>query len=183
MTGKQRIRAAMRHEPVDRVPVMCQLAIGHYLLNTDIEPTELWFTSEGFARALITLTRRYGFDGVLINLLGRDPDWMRYVARIEPAADGGQTVLFSNGESARCPADDNVQHVYPSGYRRPKIDEVDPSRLYYDDPHDLGGLKYPFYFGLEPYQPDPARYWPDYVFRTIELVRAEAGEELVIVFK
>ena len=33
MTGKRRIAAAMRHEPVDRVPVMCQLAIGHYLLD------------------------------------------------------------------------------------------------------------------------------------------------------
>ena len=53
MNGKQRIHAAMRHEPVDRVPVMCQLAIGHYLLNTDVAPAELWFTSEGFARALV----------------------------------------------------------------------------------------------------------------------------------
>ena len=50
MTGKRRIAAAMRHERVDRVPVMCQLAIGHYLLNSGIAPAELWFTSEGFAR-------------------------------------------------------------------------------------------------------------------------------------
>ncbi len=180
MTGKQRVRAAMRHEPVDRVPVMCQLAIGHYLLNTDVKPAELWFTSEGFSRGLVGLARRYGFDGVLLNLPGRDPDWMRYVARIETAADGSQTVFFINGEHARCPADDNVQHVHRSGHRRPKIDKVDPVRLYYDDPHDLGGLKYPFYFGLDPYQPDRARYWPDYLFRTIELVKAEAGEELSV---
>ncbi len=52
--------------------------------------------------------------------------------------------------------------------------------LYYDDPHDLGGLKYPFYFGLEPYEPDRTRYWPDYLFRTIELVMAEAGKELSV---
>src|SRR3972149_1381206 len=69
MTGKERILAAMRKEPVDRVPVMCQLAIGHYLLNTDVTPAELWFTSEGFARALVTLQQRYRFDGILINLL------------------------------------------------------------------------------------------------------------------
>ena len=114
MTGKQRIRAAMRHEPVDRVPVMCQLAIGHYLLKTDIKPAELWFTSEGFAKALVVLARRYGFDGVMINLPGRDPQWMRHVLRIEDAADGGQTVFFRNGESARCPPDDNVQHLHAS---------------------------------------------------------------------
>lgn len=41
MTGKERIHAAIRREPLDRVPVMCQLAIGHYLLNTDIAPAEL----------------------------------------------------------------------------------------------------------------------------------------------
>ncbi len=126
LTGKQRVRAAMRHEPVDRVPVMCQLAIGHYLLNTDVKPAELWFTSEGFAKALVDLARRYGFDGVLLNLPGRDPDWMRYVAEIQTAADGGQIVLWINGEHARCPADDNVQHIHASGYRRPQIGEVDP---------------------------------------------------------
>jgi uroporphyrinogen-III decarboxylase len=180
MTGKQRIAAAMRHEAVDRVPVMCQLAIGHYLLNTGIAPADLWFTSEGFARALILLARRYGFDGVLINLPGRDPQWKRHVARIETAADGSQTVIFTDGQHARCPADDNVQHVVGGGYRRPTIEEVDPQRLYYDDPHDLGGLKYPFYFGLEPCVPDHARYWPEYFFRTIELVKAEAGEELSV---
>jgi len=180
MTGKRRIAAAMRHEPVDRVPVMCQLAIGHYLLNTGIAPAELWFTSEGFARALILLAERYGFDGVLINLPGRDPQWRRHVARIESAADGTQTVYFTGGQHARCPADDNVQHFAPGGNRRPAIEEVDPRLLYYDDPHDLGGLKYPFHFGLDPGLPDRARYWPGYYFRTIEQVQAAAGEELSV---
>jgi uroporphyrinogen-III decarboxylase len=180
MTGKQRMQAAMRHEPVDRVPVMCQLAIGHYLLNTDVQPVDLWFTSEGFARALITLARRYRFDGILINLAGRDPAWMRHVGRIETAGDGSQTVLFTNGDTARCPADDNMQHFPAGGRRLPTIDAVDPERLYYDDPHCLGGLKYPFYFGLGPYEPERACYWPDYFFRTIDLVLGEVGEELSV---
>ncbi|NUQ61202.1 MAG: hypothetical protein HUU20_01870 [Pirellulales bacterium] len=176
MNGRERIRAAMRHEPVDRVPVMCQLAIGHYLLNTDVAPVDLWFTSEGFARAVLTLARRYRFDGILLNLLGNVPDWMRYVNRIETAADGSQTVYFHNGDSARCPADDNVHHVPADRRRKPTIDEVDPERIFYDDPHGLGGLKYPFYFGLDPYEPDKADYWPEYLFRTINLVRREAED-------
>ncbi|MCR4413351.1 MAG: uroporphyrinogen decarboxylase family protein [Thermoguttaceae bacterium] len=180
MTGQERIRRAMRHEPVDRVPVMCQLAIGHYLLNTDVSPVDLWFTSEGFARALVTLQRRYRFDGILINLPGRDPDWMRHVARIETAPDGSQTVYFRNGDTARCPADDNVQHFAAAGRRRPTIDEVDPDLLYYDDPHALGGLKYPFYFGLEPYRAERSAWWPDYLFRTIDLVRREAGPSVSV---
>ena len=180
MNSKQRMRAAMRHEPVDRVPVMCQLALGHYLLNTELTPVELWFTSEGFARALVTLQRRYRFDGILINLLGTDPDWMRLVERIETADDGGQTVFFKGGDTARCPADDNVHHVRTGGHRRPALDEVEPEQIYYDDPHGVGGLKYPFYFGLQPYQADKDDYWPDYLWRTIDVVLAEVGETVSV---
>ncbi len=180
MTGRERIRRAMRHEPVDRVPVMCQLAIGHYLLHTGVPPAELWFTSEGFARALVMLQRRYGLDGILVNLPGRDPDWMRYVDRIESSADGSQTVFFRNGDIARCPADDNVHHFPAGGRHRPTIEQVDPDALYYDDPHDLGGLKYPYYFGLEPYRAERSSWWPPYMFRTIELVRQQAGEDVSV---
>jgi len=180
MNGKQRIAAAMRHQPVDRVPVMCQLAIGHYLLQTGLTPVEMWFTSEGFCRAAVELARRYRFDGILINLPGRDPDWMRDVERVETSADGSQTVCFRNGDLARCPADDNVQHQRAGRPSRPTIDQVDPDRLFYDDPHELGGLKYPFYFGLHPYVPDQNHYWPDYQFRTIDMVVAQAGQDLSI---
>ena len=175
MDSRQRICAAMRHAQVDHVPVMCQLSVGHYLLNTQIAPADLWFTSDGFADALVTLQRRYRFDGILINLLGTDPDWRKDVSRIETAADGSQTVYYRNGDTAQCPADDNVHHFPAENRRSPTLDEVDPARIYYDDPHGVGGLKYPFYFGLEPYVADHADYWPEYVFRTIDLVLAQVG--------
>jgi uroporphyrinogen-III decarboxylase len=180
MNGKERIAAAMRRQPVDRVPVMCQLAIGHYLLNAPIDPVEMWYTSEGFARSAIALAKRYGFDGVLLNLLGRDPGWMHHVVRIETAKDGSQQVFFKNGDRADCPPDDNVQHVHRAGFRRPAIDEVEPERLYYDDPHDGGGWKHPFYFGWEPYRPDFDHYWPPYIFRILEMVLAESGGVLSV---
>lgn len=180
MTGKQRIAAAMRHERVDRVPVMCQLAIGHYLLNTDLSPVDVWFTSEGFAEALIQLQERYEFDGILVNLLGTDPDWQQFVDRIETDALGNQTVHFTNRDTARCPHDDNAHHVPAVARSTPGLEEIDPDRLYYDDPHGLGGLKYPFYFGLEPYETDRNHYWPDYVFRTIDLVLAQVGQRVSV---
>jgi uroporphyrinogen-III decarboxylase len=180
MNGKQRMAAAMRHEPVDRVPVMCQLAVGHYLLNTDLTPVEVWFTSEGFAEALVTLQQRYSFDGILINLLGTDPDWMRYVTQIETADNGSQTVTFRNGDRAQCPCDDNAHHFPAQGRTIPAPREIDPNQLFYDDPHGLGGLKYPFYFGLEPYRPQRDDYWPDYVFRTIDLVLDRVGQQVSV---
>jgi hypothetical protein len=159
---------------------MCQLAIGHYLLNTDVTPTECWFTSEGFARALVTLQERYRFDGILINLPGRDPDWLGHVDRVERAGDGGQTVHFCNGDTAWCLADDNAHHQPVDGTRRPTLEEVEPERIYYDDPHCLGGLKYPFYFGLKRYDPDRSNYWPDYFFRTVDLVVEEVGSSIAV---
>ena len=39
----------------DRVPLMCQLSIGHYFLNSKLNPIDIWFESEGFADALIEL--------------------------------------------------------------------------------------------------------------------------------
>ena len=159
---------------------MCQLAFGHYLLNSDVTPVEAWFTSEGFARALVTLQRRYGFDGILVNLLGTDPEWQRHVRRVETAHDGGQTVHFHNGDTAHCPADDNVHHFPARGRRMPTLDSVDPNRIYYDDPHGLGGLKYPFYFGLEPYRARHDDYWPAYLFRAIDLVLDMVGGDVSV---
>ena len=49
MTSRERMALAMQHREPDRVPVMCQLALGHYFLNAGLPPHRVWFTSEGFA--------------------------------------------------------------------------------------------------------------------------------------
>jgi uroporphyrinogen-III decarboxylase len=167
---------------------MCQLAIGHYLLNTDVKPAELWFSSEGFARALVELQRRYRFDGILINLPGRRPDWRRGMKAIEDTREG-QVVHWNNGDITICPWDDNAHHRRldkRTGNHaldtelRPGIGEVDPELIFYDDPHTEGGLKYPFHYGLEEYRPDPSEYFPPWHFRTIDLVLEEAGAEVSV---
>ena len=158
---------------------MCQLAIGHYLLNTDVRPSELWFSSEGFARALVELARRYRFDGILINLPGRPEDWRVQMERIERMPDGTEMVYWPNGEVTRCPPDDNPRHLAP-GRRKPAIEDVNPDWLYYDDPHVPCGLKYPFSFGPDVPDGPPTREWPPYLFRTIQLVREATGGELSV---
>jgi hypothetical protein len=83
MNSRERMAHAMHRDALpDRVPVMCQLAIGHYFLNTGLSPIDIWFTSEGFAEALVMLQRRYRFDGILINLPGRPPNLLDQVARV-----------------------------------------------------------------------------------------------------
>ena len=75
MNSRERMAAAMRKQQPDRVPVMCQLSLGHYFINTGFDPVEIWHDSDVFARALVELQQRYGFDGILVNLPGRPPHW------------------------------------------------------------------------------------------------------------
>ncbi|MEI2692045.1 MAG: hypothetical protein V9H69_21000 [Anaerolineae bacterium] len=50
MNGRERIALAMRHRLPDRVPVMCQLAIGHYFLNTSAEAARDLVHQRGLCR-------------------------------------------------------------------------------------------------------------------------------------
>ena len=96
----------MRREKADRVPVFCQLALGHYFLNGGLPAHRVWFTSDGFAEALVKLARRYRFDGLLINLPGRPPDLLDQVRRVEKLADA-ERIHWKNGETSLVPDDDN----------------------------------------------------------------------------
>jgi uroporphyrinogen-III decarboxylase len=135
---------AMRHGTPDRVPVMCQLALGHYFLHAGSDPVDIWHDGEAFATALVTLQRRYGFDGILVNLPGRDPEWRRLVRGIE-RQNGGHLIRWADGHSTILPADDNPRVVLESTGRRyePPPAEIDPERLFYVDPHELTGVTYP----------------------------------------
>ena len=88
MNSRERMAAVMRLQEPDRVPVMCQLSMGHYFLNAGRAPHEIWFDSEVFAEALVALQRRYRFDGILVNLPGRPPDLLGAVSRVERTPEG-----------------------------------------------------------------------------------------------
>ena len=57
MNSRERVAAAMGHRIPDRVPVLCQLALGHYFLHSQFEPAEIWFDSEVFVRTLSESTQ------------------------------------------------------------------------------------------------------------------------------
>ncbi len=176
MNSRDRVARAMRLESPDRVPVMCQLALGHYFLHTGLDPVEIWHDSEVFAEALVLLQRRYDFDGILVNLPGRDPDWRRDVAGIEPVADG-QRVVWRNGWSTVVPRDDNA-HVYRDGTtgRVADFDAVDPERLYYIEPHDISGVTWPWRWGFAEEPPPNDDFFPPWQDRTLRAVRERAPE-------
>jgi hypothetical protein len=173
VTGRERVAIAMRLGEPDRVPVMCQLAIGHYFLHSGLDPLDIWYSGEAFAEALVSLQRRYGFDGILVNLPGRDEGWRRHVASIETRADQ-RLIRWRNGWSTVFPTHDLPWVCRESGGRtRPAIGDIDPDDLFYVEPHGLLGARCPYSPGLDA---TPRGQFPSYQFDTIRLVLANAGD-------
>ncbi len=143
MNARERMAVAMRRGVPDRVPVMCQLALGHYFLHAGLDPVDVWHDGEAFAEALVRLQQAYGFDGILVNLPGRDPGWRDEIVRVE-TADRDRHVVWRNGLVTVCPPDDNP-HVFLADRRtRPllRLEALDPDRLFYLEPHGLFGLEW-----------------------------------------
>ncbi|HBC88582.1 MAG TPA: hypothetical protein DCZ94_16670 [Lentisphaeria bacterium] len=53
MTSKERMELSMSGGKPDRVPVMCQLSLGHIYKHAEITPDEYWYSSEGLAEGYI----------------------------------------------------------------------------------------------------------------------------------
>ena len=181
MNSKERMSLAMHLGVPDRVPLMCQLALGHYFLNTELPPHKIWFTSEGFAQALVVLQRRYGFDGILINLPGRPPSWPQEIASIREERDG-EHLIWRNGDVTVIPWDDNPHHhpADPDRARRIPFEEVDPDHL--DDLDDWPMYTWNTYHipAVQDKPPGPLSVVPDYFYRTIDMVKAEVGDRVSI---
>jgi hypothetical protein len=155
---------------------MCQLALGHYFLHAGLRPSEIWFTSPGFAEALVRLQRRYRFDGILVNLPGRDPDWRADVARIEETPDG-EVVRWRDGGVTTFPRDDSPRHdPAPGRPERPDFASFDPD--------DLGRLDAPLYRwgvyhvpGLRGVGPGLLAEIPPYMLATVDEVVRRVGDD------
>jgi len=125
MTPKERMARAMNLKKPDRVPVMCQMSIGHMLLQTGFSPSEFWLSADCFAEGLLKLREVYDFDGILISLHGHSPNWRKNVARIEKE-ETREIVYWKNGDITIFPSDD-LPLPYPA--RRHSISEFDPDSL------------------------------------------------------
>lgn len=182
MNSRERMAAAMAKQEPDRVPVMCQLALGHYFLNTNIPYVDIWHDTEAFAQSLVQLQQRYGFDGILINLPGRDPNWRDAITRIEDTEDG-KVIHWKNGLFTVAPHDDNP-HVYMEEDVRyfPMFEEVDPDELYYMEPHDISAVTYPYSWGFDGKEAPIGGedFFPPWHFDTIKRVKELSKGEVSV---
>jgi len=180
MTSKERMQKAMSLSIPDRVPVMCQLALGHYFKYAGIDPLDIWYTSEGFATALVTLQKQYVFDGILINLPGRAPNYKQYINNIEHKGDK-KVIHWSSGGNTVFPPDDLPYYNQP-GNKESKltITDVDPDKLFYIEPYDVTGISYPYTWGFEEETRPFDNYFPEYHMNTIKYVREKTGDTVSV---
>jgi len=180
MNSKERMAAAMNHRVPDRVPVMCQLALGHYFLNCADSPSQIWFDGGTFAKVLVELQRQYKFDGILVNLPGRPPDW-RSCVKSQRKVDNYEHLQWTSGLKTIFPPDDNAQTYQPG---RMPLQRADYRSVDIDDPatYRLSGYVWntwhaPQLWGIEPQADlcDPAVY-PAWFTSTLKAVQRFAPD-------
>jgi uroporphyrinogen-III decarboxylase len=177
MTGKDRVTSAMRHLPTDRVPVFCQLAIGHYMRRLDVEPSLIWYSPEVLSSAYIALAGEYGFDAVLVNLPGRPSDWKSHILS-EERKEGKTLLQWDRGGYSVVPDNDNVH--YHSEKALPTIEDLDPEKLFYIEPHNITEVKYPFYYDFGEHDAGALdeSFFPPYILDTLKMTIEKAKGEL-----
>ena len=128
MNSKERMKAAMNLKPVDKIPVMCQMSIGHMLIQTGFPPCEFWFDKDIFASGLIKLREIYNFDGILVSLHGHSPNWRDSIIKIEKIDDGELAELI-NGDKIVFPFNDLPHYLYKNKIDKPSLSDITESSL------------------------------------------------------
>ena len=154
----------------DRVPVMCQLSLGHYFLYSGVDPMDIWYTSDGFSNALIAMQERYQFDGILVNLHGRPADWRKHVVKTEDR-NREKYIWWKDGNYTKFPKDDNPHYYQKDGSRIfPALEDINPEMLYYIDPWQISGITYPFTWDFDKELRPKKDFFPPYINDTLKKV-------------
>src|SRR3954470_18748296 len=101
-TSKQLMDQAMRQQRPEQIPVMCQLANGHTIINTGVHPIDYFVSDDVWADSLIRMRELYDFDGILCHKPSRTPRLMELVERVDRDAEIPRcTCAMGRASSAR----------------------------------------------------------------------------------
>ncbi len=172
MTAKQIVADAMQMKPTERMPVMCQMANGHTIINTGVHPIDYFVDSELWADCLIRMRALYDFDGILCHKPGRVHGIMDLVERTDYDAET-PTLYMKDGARIECTRDDDAYYKPAEDFVRPTLDELDVDDL-------LGWVPESFLA----FQASKATYavtdpdaFDDHVFAMLDKVIERAGDE------
>jgi uroporphyrinogen-III decarboxylase len=157
---------------------MCQLALGHYFLHCNSRPSEIWFDSRAFAEALVQLQQRYHFDGILVNIPGRPPDWRDKIESSETGRDK-EHIQWQSGLETIVPPDDNPQTFGPDAAPLPRARyesvDLDDPRTFRLPGYVWNTWHMPTLWDIDPDADlsDPTAY-PTWFTATLQAVRQQA---------
>jgi len=130
MTGRSRLQAAMERREADRVPLWCQLSLGHVLAEA-FPPARPPRTVAQLTAAEYALTQRYGFDGLLLHYPLASPETQlpasfEEAASLPPAPGPGESLAG----------------VDPDSWERPGPQPEPPGRTSYHLAREIVGWDY-----------------------------------------
>ncbi|MEP0841274.1 MAG: hypothetical protein HRF43_01025 [Phycisphaerae bacterium] len=169
MTPRERVLTAMRLGTPDQVPVQCQMATGHILLNSGIDPIAEAVDTRAYAESLWRMRELYDFDGILMHKGGRDPHWLDDCRKVE--VPDGWEFIFPEGCKVRVQRDDDPIFFAAKGFEWPTIEEIDVENPLYG--HFSGGyLKWHLFKNTHHYhKPEDI---PDYWFGCIDYLKEKS---------
>ena len=188
MTDKELMAEAMDMGAPKRIPVHCQLSIGHILLNTETDHFDFNFSSQAYAEALLKIRELYRFGGVLLHKPGRDPSWEARSSEVLVSEEIGnasaatgrtlrdRTIVWRDGGRTVLPHNDDPKFYPPPSYQRKAIEEIDPD-------YPLGGIPeslnhFWIYKGM--FEWDTPESFPEFYYKPIDLCRDGAGSDCQI---
>ena len=107
MSSKNLVNQAMEKKRPERVPVMCQMANGHTVINTGVDPIDYFLDGELWADCLIRMRALYDFDGILCHKPGRVHGLGDQVERMDRDAES-PTLYMEDGARIECTRDDDA---------------------------------------------------------------------------
>lgn len=109
----------------DQVPVQCQMATGHILLNSGVDPILEATDTATYAESLWRMRELYDFDGILMHKPGREPGWLDDCKKRE--VPDGWEFTFPEGCYVRVQRDDDPIFFAAPGFQWPEVEEIDPA--------------------------------------------------------
>ena len=172
MSSKELIRQAMKRDRPERVPVMCQMANGHTVINTGVDPIDYFLDGELWAGCLKQMRALYDFDGILCHKPGRVHGLGDQVERMDRDAEI-PTLYLEDGARIECTRDDDAYYKATDDFTWPDIEDLDLENLLAWAPESYRAFQ-ASKATLPVSDPDD---FEDHVFDTLDSVIAELGAD------
>ena len=155
-----------------RFPVMCQMANGHTIINTGVDPIDYFLDGALWADCLIRMRALYDFDGVLCHKPGRVHGLVDQVERMDRDAES-PTLYLQDGARIECTRDDDAYYKATDEFTWPDIEELDLDNLLSWAPESYKA----FQASKATLPIDDPDSFEEHVFDTLDLVIAALGDD------